>query len=352
MDGSFKPGLTNGVLDLDAPLRRILALQTPEGAILWFENGPWDPWNHVESAMALTVMGRTEAASAAFDYLYATQRPDGAWFGEYGNALPMVDRDFISREPAPRLVDTNFCAYPAVGVAHFALATGNWHRARKWWPMIKASIDFVVSLQRDDGAIPWSLEAINTPDDDALLAGNASIAKSLECAIFLAGRFDEPVGSWRQARAKLIQALHDQPDAFDRRATGQRFAMDWYYPVLSGALSKTSARQRLDQLWSRFVIPGKGCRCVSDEPWVTVAETCELVIALLALGERSSAERLFRQAMSIRDSSGVLWMGWQTAERVVWPKEQPSWTQAAAILAADALEGFSTANRILVASVL
>ncbi len=352
MDGSFKKALSLGAIDLEAPLQRILDLQTPQGAIPWFEDGPWDPWNHVESAMALTVMGRTKAAGAALDYLRATQRADGAWLGGYGNALPMVDRDFISREPAPQLVDTNFCAYPAVGVAHYALATGDWRGVRRWWPMIKASIDFVVSLQREDGAVPWALDAINSSDDDALVAGNASIAKSLECALFLADKFNEPAALWREAHAKIIMALRDKPSAFDRRATGQRFAMDWYYPVLSGALSKASARQRLDHNWSRFVIAGHGCRCVSDEPWVTVAETCELVIALASVGDQTLAERLFRQAMTIRDPAGVLWMGWQTAESVIWPKERPSWTQAAAILAADALKGFSGANRIFLAPLL
>ena len=55
MDGSFKKALSLGAIDLEAPLQRILDLQTPQGAIPWFEDGPWDPWNHVESAMALTV---------------------------------------------------------------------------------------------------------------------------------------------------------------------------------------------------------------------------------------------------------------------------------------------------------
>jgi hypothetical protein len=56
--------------------------------------------------------------------------------------------------------------------------------------------------------------------------------------------------------------------------------------------------------------------------------------------------------MTIRDPAGVLWMGWQTAESVIWPKERPTWTQAAAILAADALKGFSGANRIFLAPLL
>jgi len=42
----------------------------------------------------------------------------------------------------------------------------------------------------------------------------------------------------------------------------------------------------LQTRWSSFVEHELGCRCVSDEPWVTVAESCELTLALLAAGER------------------------------------------------------------------
>ena len=53
--------------------------------------------------------------------------------------------------------------------------------------------------------------------------------------------------------------------------------MDWYYPVLGGALRGAAAAERLARGWDTFVVPGLGVRCVSDQPWVTVAETCELV---------------------------------------------------------------------------
>ena len=60
--------------------------------------------------------------------------------------------------------------------------------------------------------------------------------------------------------------------------------MDWYYPVLSGALPFDEAARRIEHSWSKFVLDGVGVRCVSDRPWVTSAETAECVIALDALG--------------------------------------------------------------------
>lgn len=332
--------------------QRILDLQDSDGSIPWFEDGPWDPWNHVECAMALGAMGHKREAAAAYDYLFEHQREDGSWLGEYGNALPMVDRDFISREKAPALCDTNFCAYPAVGIAHYLDGTRDVERVRGWWPMVMRAIDFVLSLQRADGTISWSLEASGSDEDDALLAGNASIAKSLECAIFLADTMGQNCNAWRDARARLVAALQAPERCFDQRRTGARFAMDWYYPVLAGVLSPAQARERLNEKWSTFVEPATGCRCVLDEPWVTIAESAELVMALLVAGDAERASDLFDTILDHRDKGGAFWMGWQMEEQIVWPREQPSWTQAAVILAADALERASHSGAVLTRSLL
>lgn len=347
MDGVFSQ-VSAHLAPLAAPAERIQQVQGADGRIPWFESGPWDPWNHVECAMALTAMGAFGASAEAFDHLADTQRPDGAWLGEYGNTLPMIDRDYISREPAPAFLDSNFCAYSAVGVLHYFEATGDIGRVGEWWPMVRDAIDFVLALQRSDGTISWAFEALGTKDDDALLAGNSSIAKSLECAIRLALFFKEDVSHWIAARKTLVHAIRHRPDAFDRSGRGARFAMDWYYPVLSGALSQHAAKTRLEALWETFVDPPNGCRCVRDEPWVTVAETAELAMAMICVGYRARAESLLHKMDALRDDSGAYWMGWQFEEQTVWPKETPSWTQAAVILATDALHGKGPHSRLLV----
>ncbi|MEO0551408.1 MAG: prenyltransferase [Pseudomonadota bacterium] len=352
MDDLAPQSFPSQLLECQAAANRILQVQETSGAIPWFENGAWDPWNHTESAMALTVMGETDAADLAYKYLADTQRLDGAWFGDYGNALPMVGRDYISREAAPQMLDTNFCAYPAVGITHAYLKSGDVNWPRQYWPMVKAAMDFVLSLQRSDGTISWSLEAVGTDEDDALLAGNASIAKSLECAIFLARALSEPCANWVLAHTRLLSALRSQPGAFDRRGTGARFAMDWYYPILSGALSRETSEARLAAGWKTYVAEDMGCRCVTDEPWITVAETSELVITLVSLGKRDLAQRMLDQVANIHDRDGVFWMGWQFAENLYWPKEKPSWTQAAYILAKDALFGTDASSRLLTHSLL
>jgi hypothetical protein len=87
------------------------------------------------------------------------------------------------------------------------------------------------------------------------------------------------------------------------------------------------------------VVPGLGVRCVDDQPWVTGAESCELVLALHAAGQSAAATRLFADVQHLRDSDGAYWTGWQFAHRQHFPGERSAWTAAAVILAADALSG-------------
>jgi hypothetical protein len=152
--------------DLRGAAQAMLAVQTRDGAIPWFQDGPWDAWNHAECVMALGVMGETEAAQAGLDYLQATQAQDGSWLGQYGNALPMDGRLKIARMATTALKDSNFIAYPAVAVWHGFQLTGDLAEARRRWPMVRAAIDFVLGLQHAAGDISWCAEAHGGPLDD------------------------------------------------------------------------------------------------------------------------------------------------------------------------------------------
>lgn len=288
--------------------------------------------------MALGVMGELAAAQAGLDFLEAEQGGDGAWLGEYGNALPIVDHDRIARTKAAAVKDTNFIAYPAVAVWRLYQLTGDADSARSRWPMVRAAIDVVLACQHAEGDISWCVEIHGRQGDDAILAGCASIYASLGCAIALADLAGDPRPDWVAARDRLRLAMLRRPDRFDRRGQGQAdFAMDAYYPILAGVMPYAAALARLETRLPPFIESGLGCRCVLTEPWVTVAESCELAIALLRVGRRAQAARLLDWQTTRRDADGAFWMGWQFQEAIVWPLEKPSWTQAAAILATDAL---------------
>src|SRR5205085_10867765 len=122
-----------------------------------------------------------------------------------------------------------------------------------------------------------------------LVTGSSSIHGSLVCALRIAERLDENRPKWRAALRRLARVLQRDMTVFEDTDLPEppgRYSMDWYYPVLGGALRGVAGRARLldPALMTAFVEEGVGCRCVRDQPWYTVAETCELVLALDAVG--------------------------------------------------------------------
>ena len=169
------------------------------------------------------------------------------------------------------------------------------------------------------------------------MTGSSSISHSLRCAVSVADVLGHETDRWIDARQRLVDVIAHQPEAFEPK---HRWAMDWYYPVLTGAITGDDAGKRLGDQWDTFVMEGKGVRCVSDQPWVTAAETCEAVIAHLAAGDRQQALRLFEWAQALRNDDGSYFTGIVFPELVHFPAEERSaYTAAAVILAADALEG-------------
>ena len=329
----------------DGALRRILELQRPDGAIPWFDKGVFDPWNHTEAAMGLAVMGRFAEAIRAYDYLASCQEADGSWWAHYGSAVSMETGRYEGTGDEPRKRDTNFCAYPATGVWHLYLATRDKSVLTRFWPMTRAAIDFVLSLQSPHGDVRWAAPGPEAEPDDALVTGNASIFKSLACAIRIAATLGHEASAWRKAHERLGDAVRSKPERFDRTwPPKDNFSMDWYYPVLCGVVTGEAAEARIASRWDEFVVEGRGVRCVLGEPWVTIAEGCELAMALTMIGDTVRAKEIFHLQDQWRDDSHAYWMGFQYAENVPWPVEKPAWTAGAAILAADAIYGLSRAS--------
>ncbi|EAP91537.1 hypothetical protein OA2633_05146 [Oceanicaulis sp. HTCC2633] len=340
-------------VDIAACADRIEDLQLRDGAIPWIETGVWDPWNHGESAMALAVAGRETAVHAALDALAERQHEDGSWLGELGAGVPMDESgDRIAPPENPVTArDTNFTGYAAVTVLRCALALDEPRLIARHAGMITRALDWVVSHQTPHGDVVWRKPDDGQPleDVDSLKAGNASLYKSLECGLRIADALDQSRPDWARARKTIAQTFTDRPHRFDRLGEDRsRYAMDWYYPVLSGVLTGLGAKAHLHAGWDKFVVEDLGCRCVSEEPWITAAETAELALACLSIGETVRAQRLLGALAPLaRDGLGY-WMGWQFELGQVWPKERPSWTAGAVVLAADALYGLSNGSDLLI----
>ena len=306
----------------------IESVQLPSGAIPWFEGGIVDPWDHVEALMGLTVGGRFAAAKQGFAWLAGTQREDGAWFAAY------EDQTVGDATRA----ETNFVAYPATGLWHYYLATQDLDTLQTYWPMISRAMNWVLNLQTDLGDIHWAVDSVKGTSKDALLTGCSSIYKSLECTIKISQVLGKQESKWIAARNKLGRVIRNHPERFDRTwPSKSRYSMDWFYPVLSGAVSNQAATDRLNARWSEFVEQGLGCRCVVEEPWVTIAETCELTMALVAANDQARAKQIFADLSQFQIEDGSWWTGYVFPDKTFWPDERPTWTAGAILLAADTL---------------
>ena len=118
-------------------------------------------------------------------------------------------------------------------------------------------------------------------------------------------------------------------DGIDR----SRFSMDSYYPLLCGYGNKLDVTRLLKD----FYIEELGIKCVIEEPWVTLDESSQSVIALIKSGDVEAAHKIFSDIMKLKNKDGIFPTGYQYKLDIFWPEENSTWTNAAVIMAADCL---------------
>jgi hypothetical protein len=317
--------------------RSIADMQEDSGAVPWTIGEHTDLWNHVEGAMAMLVGGQVEASERAFAWCAATQRHDGSW--------PLK---IVSDKVEDASGETNMSAYLAVGVWHHWLLRQDPAFIERMWPVVRRGLDFVVGMQLPFGGIAWSQEWDDhgpaKVNEDALLAGSSSIYQSLRAGAALADLMDDPQPEWELTGGRLGHALRHHRDRFLDKSN---FSMDWYYPVLGGAVRGNAAVEVLERGWDTFVVPGLGIKCVSENNWVTGAETCELVMSLDAIGDHERALEQFAAMQHLRAEDGRYWTGYVYPDDVFWPVEHTTYTAAAVVLAADELSRTTPASGIM-----
>ena len=223
-----------------------------------------------------------------------------------------------------------------------------WDRgfAENMWPTVERALEFVLSLRRSDGVPVWAVEPEAQPWDYALITGTSSIQHALRCGARLAESVGDPRPAWIAAADVMAAVVRDQPDAFEPKT---RWAMDWYYPVLTGVLTGEAAKARLAEGWDTFAMEGLGIRCVSDEPWITASETAECALAYAAIGDTDTATDLLQWTRTHRRHDGSYWTGIVYPEPVLFPfDEHTSYTAAAVVLAVDAITRATPASDVFV----
>lgn len=282
--------------------------------------------------MGMAVAGLREECDAALLWLVHTQRADGSW-------PTKVLGDSVLDEST----DTNFCTYLAAALWHHFLRFEDVSFVRRVWPTVARAVDRVLGWQQPSGVIGW-VAAGDDVSGEALLTGCSSIARSLACAV----RLGDVVGADTALVASALGRLRAALRVDSLFAEKSRFSMDWYYPVLAGAYSVAAGRARLLARWGRFVEPGVGIRCVADQPWVTVAETHELVLACSMVGWGDRGASLMRDVGFLRGTHGQYVTGYVLGDHAVWPEEETTWTAGAVLLAYDAVTWTTKAAQWLV----
>ena len=313
----------------------IKSIQYKSGAIPSNEDGTHDPWDHIESIMGLNIYKDIEASKSAFNWLTHHQNSDGSWYAKY------YKTDAIEKNKP-----THFSPYIAVAALHFFRIFKDINFLQSIWSSIELAVNFSVELQQDNGTIPWSINNNSQIENDYLLTGCSSILKSIECGIALSKILNETenIEKWKKAHLLLSNAIQDPDGKFDLIKDRKRFSMDWYYPILSGCLKQQEKLHYINKIFKDFYLDGIGIKCVIEEPWVTVAETSEFILALMCAGYDDEAKRLLFDVLNISDEEGIPFMGWQYEQNIFWPEEKPSWTAAALMLSADCVFDYSDAS--------
>ena len=155
----------------------------------------------------------------------------------------------------------------------------------------------------------------------------------------LAKLADDPQPDWELAADRLADLVAARPEAF---ADKSRFAMDWYYPVLGGAVRGADAARRLAAGWDKVRGAGAGCPVRQR---ASVGDGRGDLRAGAGPGRvrdaRARRPRCSPPPQHLRHPDGSYWTGWQYANQAHFPAERSSWTAAAVVLAADALMGLS-----------
>lgn len=311
----------------DVQVNYLLRLQLHHGGIPEHKDSFINPWNHIECCLALLLSGKTFAAKKGLSFLISQQHASGGWSTKIGD----------SNHSTPQFFECHHASYIFVLIYLDLSINQTTQLENSYENMFLAALDFVLTLQNSCGLFYWGKDTTSKIAKLYLKTANCNVYLGLCAALNCLERpafqhLSMHIQTLKNAINNFKLAYINHQNLFD--ASKARYSMDSFYPILSGLSEQTESKKLLAKLFDNFIVEPLGCLCVSDEPWITFAETAELMIALSMLNKTPLAKQVLDWVLAHQDSSdGLFWMGYQYKQKVYWPKEKPSWTAAALILA-------------------
>ena len=309
--------------DLVSHIDWIIKNQSPDGSIAWDLNDKCDPWDHLECLIALAIFEKDENFKRGID-----------WFLGNLDANFLIKSEFIEGQSSREYYEHHHAIYSAVTFYQHLLMGNNDSYVKNYLKTLSNIVEAVLAARDDQGCFFWAQDKKGMCDN-TLVTATASIYLSLKCSINIFDYFGLETNALKKELEATKESFNKQNHRFNRDGIDRsRFSMDSYYPFLAGL---NENYQHLTKDIGKFYVEGLGVKCVIEEPWVTFAESSELIVALCRANNFKMAEQIFNDITKFKDNEGILPTGYQYAEKIFWPEERSSWTNAAYIIAADCL---------------
>ena len=292
----------------------IILNQLEDGSISWDQRGKCDPWDHCECLIALAIYEEWDAFDKGVDWFFNNINKDG-----------LISPEFKNQQSVYNHFESHHAPYIVLPLMQAMLIKDEESFPKEYSPQINNIFDQLENFKDDDGYYYWA-------KDKKGLSDNSLITATMSILLSLTARHERSFS--------IDTSKWDQK--FDRDGTDRsRFSMDFYYPYLARVKNN---KQEFDKHLEEFYVKGLGVKCVKEEPWVTIAESSECVLAALVNGNVTSAENIFNDILQFQDSAGIFPTGYQYDLKIFWPEEKSTWTNAAVIIAGHALCAFKDIN--------
>ena len=307
----------------------IITNQKNDGAICWDEKGKFDAWDHSECLLALAIFEEWDHFDKGLEYVFNNINSEGLIISE--TIKDIVTKDYY--EP-------HHAAYIFLPLVQKYMIDGDASYIQKYQKKLKLIFEGMMKFRDTDGLFFWALDTKGFADN-SLITASCSLELSRRAYSFLCKNVlqEEDQEDTNFFNLETFHSSRFNRDGIDRA----RFSMDSYYPYLIDCGDVGN----IDKLLKKFYVEGLGIKCVEEEPWVTIAESSECCIALHKAGKTIEAKKIFNDVMQHMNKDGIFPTGYQYKLDINWPDEHSTWTNAAAIIAADCLYDLTQKDKAL-----